>query len=59
MSVDGKWTADCEPVQATDAKGGFVGKVSGFPHWVTEDSAAGPTGKGARPRLGGNTYMSR
>jgi glutathionyl-hydroquinone reductase len=29
-------------VQATDAKGGFVRKVSGFPNWVTEDGAARP-----------------
>jgi hypothetical protein len=44
---------------SADAKGGFVRKVSGFPNWVTEDDAAGPTGEGAGPRLGGNTYMSR
>ena len=44
MLVDGKWTADWQPVQATDAKGGFVRQVSGFRNWVTQDGAAGPTG---------------
>jgi putative glutathione S-transferase len=32
-------------VQATDAKGGFVRKVSGFPNWGTEDGATRPTGE--------------
>jgi putative glutathione S-transferase len=45
MLVDGKWTADWQPVQATDSKGGFVRQVSGFRNWVTEDGAAGPTGE--------------
>lgn len=44
MLVDGKWTADWHPVQATDAKGGFVRQISGFRHWVTPDGSAGPTG---------------
>ena len=44
MLVDGKWTANWQPVQATDAKGGFVRQVSGFRHWITPDGAAGPTG---------------
>ena len=46
MLVDGKWTADWHPVQAKDAKGGFVRQVSGFRHWVTPDGAPGPTGDG-------------
>ncbi|GLK84837.1 glutathione S-transferase family protein [Ancylobacter defluvii] len=46
MLVDGKWTADWHPVQAKDAKGGFVRQVSGFRHWVTPDGAPGPTGEG-------------
>ena len=44
MLVDGKWTADWHPVQATDAKGGFVRQISGFRHWVTPDGSAGPSG---------------
>jgi putative glutathione S-transferase len=45
MLVDGKWTANWQPVQATDAKGGFIRQISGFRHWVTPDGAAGPTGE--------------
>jgi putative glutathione S-transferase len=45
MLVDGQWTADWQPVQATDAKGGFVRQISGFRNWVTPDGAAGPTGE--------------
>lgn len=44
MLVNGKWTADWQPVQATDAKGGFVRQTSGFRNWVTVDGEAGPTG---------------
>lgn len=46
MLVDGKWTEDWQPVQATDAKGGFVRQTSTFRNWVTPDGAAGPTGTG-------------
>jgi len=45
MLVDGKWTQNWQPVQATDAKGGFVRQISGFRNWVTVDGAAGPTGE--------------
>jgi putative glutathione S-transferase len=45
MLVDGKWTADWHPVQATDEKGGFVRQISGFRNWVTPDGAAGVTGE--------------
>lgn len=45
MLVDGVWTEDWQPVQATDAKGGFVRQVSGFRNWVTPDGSAGPTGE--------------
>jgi len=44
MLVDSKWTEAWHPVQATDAKGGFVRQVSSFRNWVTPDGAAGPTG---------------
>ena len=43
MLVNGKWTEDWQPVQATDAKGGFVRQVSSFRNWVTPDGSAGPT----------------
>jgi putative glutathione S-transferase len=46
MLVNGKWTADWHPVQATDAKGGFVRQTSSFRSWVTPDGRPGPTGEG-------------
>jgi glutathionyl-hydroquinone reductase len=46
MLVDGKWTDAWQPVQATDAKGGFVRQISSFRNWVTPDGMAGPTGAG-------------
>lgn len=45
MLVEGKWTGDWHPVQATDAKGGFVRQVSSFRNWVTRDGRGGPTGR--------------
>ncbi len=45
MLVDGKWTDAWQPVQATDAKGGFVRQASKFRSWVTPDGAAGPIGE--------------
>ncbi len=44
MLVDGRWSANWQPVQATDKKGGFVRQTSSFRHWITPDGAAGPTG---------------
>ena len=46
MLVNGKWSANWQPVQSTDDKGGFVRQTSSFRHWVTPDGAAGPTGEG-------------
>lgn len=46
MLVNGKWTAEWHPVQATDEQGGFVRQISSFRHWVTPDGAPGPTGEG-------------
>ncbi|MGG7448306.1 glutathione S-transferase family protein [Kosakonia oryzendophytica] len=46
MLIEGKWTADWHPVQATDEKGGFVRQTSSFRHWVTPDGSAGVTGNG-------------
>ena len=44
MLIDGKWTEDWQPVQATDAKGGFVRQASTFRNWITPDGSAGPSG---------------
>jgi len=46
MLVDGQWVSDWHPLQAIDAKGGFVRQVSSFRHWVTPDGRPGPTGEG-------------
>jgi glutathionyl-hydroquinone reductase len=46
MLVNGKWAAAWDPVQAKDAKGGFVRQTSSFRNWVTPDGAPGPTGAG-------------
>jgi putative glutathione S-transferase len=45
MLVNGKWSAHWQPVQGSDAKGGFVRQTSSFRNWVTPDGAAGPTGE--------------
>lgn len=45
MLVNGKWTANWQPVQGVDAKGGFVRQTSSFRNWVTPDGSAGPTGE--------------
>ncbi|MCL4186924.1 MAG: glutathione S-transferase family protein [Rhodobacteraceae bacterium] len=46
MLVNGKWTSDWHPMQASDAKGGFARQTSSFCHWLTPDGAPGPTGSG-------------
>lgn len=45
MLVNGKWSSEWQPVQAKDAKGGFVRQTSSFRNWVTPDGSAGPTGE--------------
>jgi putative glutathione S-transferase len=45
MLIEGKWSAEWQPFQATDAKGRFLRKDSTFRNWVTRDGAAGPTGE--------------
>lgn len=57
MLVNGKWTADWQPVQATDAKGGFVRQTSGFRNWVTVDGEAGPTGAGGFKAEAGRYHL--
>jgi putative glutathione S-transferase len=61
MLVDGKWMAKWQPVQTTDAKGGYVRQISSFRHWITPDGVAGPTGEDGflRPRLDAITCTSR
>lgn len=57
MLVEGKWSANWQPVQATDEKGGFVRQISGFRHWVTPDGAAGPTGTGGFKAEAGRYHL--
>ena len=57
MLVEGKWTADWHPVQATDAKGGFVRQISGFRNWITPDGSAGPTGEGGFKAEAGRYHL--
>ena len=57
MLVNGIWTENWQPVQATDEKGGFVRQVSGFRHWVTPDGSAGPTGEGGFQAEAGRYHL--
>ena len=57
MLVNGKWTEDWQPVQATDAKGGFVRQVSSFRNWVTPDGSAGPTGEDGFAAAAGRYHL--
>ncbi|MBP2170256.1 putative glutathione S-transferase [Erwinia toletana] len=57
MLVNGQWTAEWHPVQATDSKGGFVRQTSSFRHWVTPDGAAGITGEGGFKAEAGRYHL--
>jgi len=57
MLVDGKWSGDWHPVQAKDAKGGFVRQTSSFRHWVTPDGRPGPTGEGGFAAQAGRYHL--
>ena len=46
MLVKGKWVADWQPVQKSDAKGRFLRQTSSFRNWITPDGSPGPTGEG-------------
>ena len=46
MLVNGKWSAEWQPVQKADDQGRFVRQTSGFRDWVTPDGRPGPTGEG-------------
>ena len=43
MLVNGKWSANWQPVQKADNQGRFVRQTSGFRNWVTPDGRPGPT----------------
>lgn len=57
MLIDGKWTAKWDPVQAKDAKGGFVRQTSSFRNWITPDGSAGPTGSGGYKAEAGRYHL--
>jgi len=40
MLVNGKWSAEWHPVQATDQQGGFVRQTSRFRHWISADGSS-------------------
>ena len=57
MLVNGRWSAAWHPLQAKDAKGGFVRQTSSFRHWVTPDGSPGPTGEGGFPAAAGRYHL--
>ena len=57
MLVDGRWSGDWQPVQAKDAKGGFVRQTSSFRNWVTPDGRPGPTGEGGFAAEAGRYHL--
>lgn len=57
MLVNGKWTENWQPVQAKDAKGGFVRQTSSFRNWVTPDGRPGPTGEGGFAAEAGRYHL--
>ncbi|MEM6639530.1 MAG: glutathione S-transferase C-terminal domain-containing protein [Pseudomonadota bacterium] len=46
MLINGNWTRDWHPVQASDRDGRFVRQTSSFRSWITPDGQPGPTGDG-------------
>jgi putative glutathione S-transferase len=57
MLVNGKWSAEWHPVQAKDAKGGFVRQTSSFRSWITPDGSPGPTGNGGFKAEAGRYHL--
>ncbi|WP_074078297.1 glutathione S-transferase family protein [Microvirga massiliensis] len=57
MLVNGKWSAEWNPVQAKDAKGGFVRQTSSFRNWITPDGSPGPTGNGGFKAEAGRYHL--
>ncbi|MFO0668159.1 MAG: glutathione S-transferase C-terminal domain-containing protein [Polyangiaceae bacterium] len=45
MLVDGKWMEDWHPIQAKDARGGFVRQESSFRRWIGEPGLAPEAGR--------------
>jgi len=45
MLINGKWSKDFHPVQASDKEGRFLRYSSQYRNWITLDGTAGPTGK--------------
>jgi len=44
MLINGKWSKDFHPVQASDDEGRFLRQSSQFRNWITPDGSAGTTG---------------
>ena len=57
MLVDGRWSADWHPLQASDDKGRFVRQLSSFRSWVTPNGAPGPTGEGGFAAEAGRYHL--
>ncbi|ODT47522.1 glutathione S-transferase family protein [Devosia sp. 63-57] len=57
MLVNGKWSANWQPVQAKDEKGGFVRQTSSFRNWITPDGSTGPTGEGGFAAEAGRYHL--
>lgn len=45
MLINGKWSKDFHPVQASDKEGRFLRQSSQFRNWITPSGSAGITGK--------------
>jgi len=45
MLINGKWSKEFHPVQASDEEGRFLRQSSQFRNWITPDGSAGSTGK--------------
>lgn len=57
MLVNGEWAKDFDPVQDTDAEGGFVRNASVFRNWVTRDGSPGSTGSGGFKAQAGRYHL--
>jgi putative glutathione S-transferase len=57
MLVEGRWSADWDPVQAKDGQGRFIRQTSAFRNWVTPDGRPGPTGTGGFAAEAGRYHL--
>jgi len=55
--VNGTWTGNWHPVQATDADGGFVRQPAQFRNWITADGRTDPTGERGFPAEAGRYHL--